>query len=183
MKEIYECREVDKCHLRTFRKTLSYLHPKYPEISKEQLKRVIKKILKDPPISREDLKRKNPVFANHFGAWMADLLENQDGCDGPRYFMVFIHVNSRYTAAYPLDGKTTEDLLQILQVFTSEFKCVSLNSDEEMAMVSKKVSELLESQKISQRVVLEQHHESLSIIDRFIRTLRGYEYCDGKITT
>ena len=39
-------------------------------------------------------------------------------------------------------------------------------------MVSKEVIEFLESKKISQRVVLEKHHESLSIIDRFIRTLR-----------
>ena len=164
-------RLIDKCHLRTFRKTWSFLHPKHPELTKEQLKRVIKKRLKDPQISGEDLKRMNPVFANHYGAWMTDLLENQADWS-PRYFMVFIHINSRYAAAYPLDGKSAEDLLQILQVFTNEFKCVSLSSDEEKAMVSNEVRRFLEAQKISQRVVLEQHHESLSIIDRFIRTLR-----------
>ena len=164
-------RLIDKCHLRTFRKTWSFLRTKHPEITKEQLKRVIKKRLKDPPISREDLKRMLPVFANHFGAWMVDLLENQEGWS-PRYFMVFIHVNSRFAVAYPLEGKKTEDLLQILKVFTDEFKCVSLSSDEEKAMVSKEVIEFLESKKISQRVVLEKHHESLSIIDRFIKTLR-----------
>ncbi len=132
---------------------------------------MIKKRLKDPLISREDFKRMLPVFANHFGAWMVDLLENQEDWI-PRYFMVFIHINSKYVVAYPLEGKRTIDLLQILKVFTDEFKCVSLTSDEEKAMISKEVTEFLASKKISQRVVLEQHHESLSVIDRFIRTLR-----------
>ena len=36
-------RLIDKCHLRTFRKTWSFLHPKHPELTKEQLKRVMKK--------------------------------------------------------------------------------------------------------------------------------------------
>ena len=97
-------RLIDKCHLRTFRKTWCFIHTKHPEITKEQLKRVIKKRLKDPQIIREDLKRMLPVFANHFGSGMVDLLENQEDWS-PRYFMVFIHVNSRYAVAYPADGK------------------------------------------------------------------------------
>ena len=165
-------RLVDETHLNTFRKVWKILHEDHPEITKEQLKRVLSKRLKDPWVNMKELKKQmNPVFANHFGAWMTDLLENQAGWE-PRYFMIFVHINSRYAAAYPLNGKTKEDLLGVLKTFVDEFKVVSLTSDEEKGLMSNLVRKFLEEKRISQRVVLEHQHESLSIIDRFIRTLR-----------
>ena len=160
---------IDKLHLKTFRQIYPHLQRTHPEVSKSQLRRVLKRRLKDPRLRQN--KYYNPIFANHYGAWMTDLLENQDGWD-PRYFMIFIHINSKYAEAYPTNSKSTDSILTILRDFVESHNVVSLTSDEEGALTSDRVREFLEDKKVSQRIVVEQQHTSLSTIDRFIRELR-----------
>jgi hypothetical protein len=50
----------------------------------------------------------------------------------------------------------------------------SLESDEEKSFVSSDVLSYLKKHKIDYYVITEQQHQSLPIIDRFIRTMRDY---------
>jgi hypothetical protein len=50
----------------------------------------------------------------------------------------------------------------------------SLESDEEKSFVSHKVLTYLKKNKIDYYIITEQQHQTLGIIDRFIRTMRSY---------
>lgn len=163
---------VDKLHFRSFNKIWEYLSNEYEDITRKQAKRVFDQRLKD--ITKTEKKHKkyfNPVFSTHTNAYLMDLLENQRGF-APKYWYIFININTRYAYAYPIERKTEKEILDVLKSFVENNNVNSLTGDDESAFSSKNTVEYLTNKKISLRIIQEQQHGALSIIDRFIRTLR-----------
>ena len=183
---------IHKLHYRTFEKIWPHVHEEHPEITEEQVKEVIRNFVKDPPKLNQK-KYFNKIFSDHPHAWMMDLLDNQGKYNKykqlqddiikesekeeskrtyPKFWYIFININTRFAVAYPLNDKSSRDIIEVLRNFISEHKCVSLTSDKESAFIAKETVKFLTDNNISQFIVLDEKHTSLSIIDSFIRHLR-----------
>ena len=175
-------------HIKSFDKVMPHVKEKYPDVTEKQVKDILKSFIKDP--ARLNSKRYyNKVFSDHPHAWMMDLLDNSGTTPiynnkyekefhematkkYPIYWYVFININTRFAAAYPLHNKNATEIIKVLQQFINEHKCVSLTSDKESAFISKQVTNFLTRHNISHYVVLYENHTSMSILDSFIRHLR-----------
>jgi hypothetical protein len=73
-----------------------------------------------------------------------------------------------------MENKTEGEILRCLKLFweDAKHKVVSIRCDEEAGLDTKLVNDWLEANKISAKSIRDQNHTSLSVIDRFIRTLR-----------
>ena len=180
-------RFIHKLHYRTFNKIWPHVQQYYPNATEEQVRAIIKSFVKDPP----KLKVKqyfNRIFSDHPHAWMMDLLDNAGKVDdyanretieakektkfSPRYWFIFININTRYAVAFPLAEKDKTQVKAALQMFLSAFKCSSLTSDKESAFIAPDVVSFLREHNVSQFIVSDNNHTSLSIIDSFIKHLR-----------
>jgi hypothetical protein len=90
----------------------------------------------------------------------------------PKFFVIFINVNTKYAYAYPTESKSAQSILSILKTFTSEVTVTGIVSDKESALRSQPVIDYLTSKNISLKLITEHRHTALGVIDRFIRTLR-----------
>ena len=188
-------RFIHKLHYRTFNKIWPHVHEQFPDVTEQQVKDIIKNFVKDPHKLKQE-KYYVPIFSDHPHAWMMDLLDNagqtpeynnkaeveakEMSKQYPLYWYIFININTRFVVAYPLMHKDTEHILAKLRKFISDYKCSSLTSDKESAFIDKRTSNYLKSQYISQFIVLEHNHTSLSVIDSFIRHLRDRNITNEK---
>ena len=93
---------IDKLHLRSFDKIWIHVKNEFnkedvnEKVSKEQLRRVMKKRIKDPvnEIKKNKKKFMNTIFSDHPYSYVLDILENQAGYT-PRFWMIFVNVNTR----------------------------------------------------------------------------------------
>ena len=114
----------------------------------------------------------NKVYSTAPNTWFHDLVDNGDYEDMPRYWHVFVGVNTRYMDAYPLQGKSNTDVQHSLQQFINKYHPEKLTSDQEPAFTSKSTCKLCSDNNVKLFVVTDQQHSSLGVIDRAIRTLR-----------
>ena len=143
MEDIDIDKAIDKTHLRSTKKIIEHIKKSYPDVTDEQVRRVIKTRPKDN--------------YKH---------------DVSRYYLVLININTRYAYALPVQNKRKETIKNVLQQFISEHKIKSIVCDNEGAFSSQDVLDLLTAHNISLRIITDKRHTALSIIDRFIRTLR-----------
>ena len=186
---------IQKLHYRTFNKIFPKVQENYPNATEEQVKQIIRNMIHDPK-KLDQRKYYNKIFSDHLHAWMMDLLDNKGQTPDynnkaekeavdmtkryPIYWFIFININTRYAVVYPIYHKTTAKILSVLQQFTQEHLCSSLTSDKESAFVSEQVSNYLKRNNISQYIVLDDNHTSLSIMDSFIRHLRDMNITNEK---
>jgi hypothetical protein len=87
---------------------------------------------------------------------------------------MFININTRYGYAYPIDDKGSATIISVLDKFLKEAdrKVVSLVADEESAWNSDAAEIWLKNHGVKLKMIDNERHSALGIIDRFIRTLR-----------
>ena len=135
------------------------------------------------------------IFSNSLNTWFHDLYDNSGRVlksDGgprdllsanakrtnnlsdhePRYWHIFIGTNNRYAVALPLNDKKASSIHKTLSEFINKYHPSKLTSDEESAFLERNNIELLKSNNVKMLTVSDKNHTTLSIIDRFIRTLR-----------
>ena len=190
---------IHKLHYRSFDKVWEHVHEKYgDEVTEQQVRDILAEFIKDP--SKYELRQQrqyyHKAFSQHPHAWMMDLLDNSGQTpdynnkaeaeakemtkETPLYWFIFININTRYVAAYPIYHKTTATILDVLRRFVSEHKCVSLKSDKESAFIADETTNFLKSQNVSQYIVTDNNHTSLTLIDSFIRHLRDLNTTNEK---
>ena len=113
----------------------------------------------------------NKIYSASPNCWFHDLLDNGKDCV-PRYWHVFVGVNTRYLDAYPLNSKSNQDVQQSLTQFINKYHPEKLTSDDESAFTSKSTCKLCDDNKVKLSIVQDKNHSSLGVIDRVIRTLR-----------
>ena len=111
------------------------------------------------------------VYSTAPNCYFHDLLDNGAG-NNPRYFHVFVGVNTRYLEAYPLNSKSNQDVQQTLLQFINNYHPEKLTSDDESAFTSKSTCDLCTRHHVKLYVIQDKNHSSLSVLDRVIRTLR-----------
>ena len=114
----------------------------------------------------------NKIYSPAPNCWFHDLLDNGSDTRSPRYWHIFVGVNTRYLDAYPLEGKSNDDVKQSLTWFINKYHPEKLTSDNESAFTSKATCKLCTDNNVRLFVITDKQHSSLSVIDRVIRTLR-----------
>ena len=111
---------IDSLHFNTFNKVKSVVKNRFPNIKDDHLRKVILKRLHDKRISKENKKiYQVKVFSPFPGAWMADIFDNLANHD-PRFWYIFINVNTRFAEAYPMQDKTKNTINNVLRVFVNK---------------------------------------------------------------
>ena len=147
-------------------------------MTKKEVREAIKKKFHDRHLKMTQKKPyMNRIFDPVIGCYFHDLLQQTgDRPEGyPHYFHVFIESNSRYAFAYPVDDKTEKTAEETLNKFISDNNgkpIVKLTSDGESAFDSNNFKEYCKSKNIFIRIIYDKSHNTLGLIDRFIRTLR-----------
>ena len=145
-----------------------------PTSDKKQIRKHIRKRL-------HDIKPKNSkayyyrIFSSSPHSYMHDLLENPKSDKiNPPYFHIFLNTNTRFAVAYPLQSKTSSSIHHSLKKFIETYHPSKLTSDSEPSFLSNENINLLKSSNVQQLIIqdLIHNHSSLSLMDRFIRTLR-----------
>lgn len=193
---------VRKSHYRTTRKVLKYwldnpnISAAAQALRQSDLKKIIEiakkqEMKKNKPRWFKEEKYFVPVFSIFRGQYQMDLLEQSSKVSNtitqvparmkncyPRYYLILINVNTRYAFAYPQLSKRTNDVINNFNLFLND-PIVSqgggvqhITCDDEKAFRSNAFLNLLQQQGIGIKFNTDQKHTTLSIIDRFIRTLR-----------
>lgn len=127
------------------------------------------------------------TFSRSRETYMHDIFVNGQGTGAgvPPYYHVFINVNTRKAYAYPLETKTTDDVIGTLKRFLGSVAgCVrKLISDAEPAFESDAFVDVCKKKNIDMQVNDEQNHKTLGIIDRFVRTIRDMHGTNKPINT
>ena len=116
-----------------------------------------------------------PIYSEHPNAYQFDTFVNGNAESDayPPYFLILINVNTRKAYAYPMKSKSSACVLASLKAFLSEVSTISaMTSDQDAAYLSETVLSFMKSNSIDYRTTEDHDHNRLSIINRFIRTLR-----------
>jgi hypothetical protein len=99
---------------------------------------------------------------------------NQTEREYPPFFFIAINTNTKYAYAYPMESKDKQECLRCLENLWEDtnHKLVSIVCDEEAGLDSKLVNDWATENKVSIKTILDQNHTSISVVDRFICTLR-----------
>ena len=117
-----------------------------------------------------------PIYSEHPGGFQFDTLI-QTSKAKPRYFLVFININSRVIHTYPMEFKNSESVLNALKQFLNDVPDVhSLTSDQDKAYLSNSITNLLLEHQIDHQTTLKNDHNRLGIINRVIKTLRDINH-------
>jgi hypothetical protein len=189
-------RLIDKSHLKSNKQVVAYVQERLPSASKETIiarnerKRQIRGKRLPKPIEKHYY---YPVYSNHLGGYQVDLLQSskqeakacvdeddtatgatQRAREYPPFFFIAINTNTKYAYAYDMKSKETSECLRCLKLLWEDtgHKVVSIRCDEEAGLDSNEVNQWAKANKVSIKTILDQNHTSLSVVDRFIRTLR-----------
>lgn len=174
-------RYISKQPFKSVTKLFPKVKSKFPYITRK----LFNMILKEQKIHdlgsaeiKNNTKYMNRIYNDYRRGWFYDIFDNKKK-GNPRYFLICIGGNDRYAAAYPLNTKSTKDVLSALKKFVSDEKVVSLTSDDESAFHSKEVLKFLDSNGVDVIIITESRHTGLGTLDRFVRTLRDMAETKG----
>jgi hypothetical protein len=111
-----------------------------------------------------------PIFSRIPGAYQFDTLINKGA--SPPYYLIFININTRKGYAYPMSSKNSKSVLRALEQFVSETTPRVLRSDQDSAYLSDDIRSFLKENNIGYTTTNDEDHNTLGIINRFIRTIR-----------
>jgi uncharacterized protein YdaU (DUF1376 family) len=190
-------RLIDKSHLSRDKQVVEYVQEHLPDASEEQI--IARNKRKRELRSSQDPKKITshyyyPVFSNHLYGYQVDLLQRSKEVKGhnepdeddeatgskqtmrdyPPFFFIAINTNTKYAYAYKLTSKSATEILRVLKLWWRDtgHKINSIRCDEEAGLDSHSVNAWFTRNKISVKSIVDQNHTSLSVVDRFIRTLR-----------
>jgi hypothetical protein len=94
---------------------------------------------------------------------------------GYKYILIIIDVFTRYVDCVMLKSKNIDDCIHALDIMLdfNKIKPEIIMSDSESAFLSQKFQDYLSSKNIIHDVVVLNDHKSLSVLDRFCRSLRS----------
>ena len=163
---------IDTLHFNTFKKVINKVKQQFPNTTELEVRNILKKRIHDKRISKDNKKiYQVKVFSKFPNSWMCDIYDNLAN-HNPRYWYIFININTRFAEAYPLTNKTKDDINIILRQFVNRYHPRKITSDEEAGLVADINIQYLKNNKCGLYIIQERNHSALSLIDRFIRTLR-----------
>jgi len=111
-----------------------------------------------------------PIYSERPNAYQFDTFVQKGD---PPYYLIIINVNTRKAYAYPMESKGSSAVLEALNSFKDSVTTISaMTSDQDAAYLSQPILSFMTENKIDYRTTEDHDHNRLSIINRFIRTLR-----------
>ena len=169
---------IDKLHIHSPDKLVKHLQKldQFKDITEEQVQEEInKRPLNSAPHAKHKEHYYYPYFSNHLHGWSMDLLEQsreRKRDDYPAFWLVMININTKYADAVPCESKTVAELAPKIEEMVNKHNIKSIVCDKEGAFMSDRVVKMLKDKDVSLKIVTDERHTALAVIDRFIRTLR-----------
>ena len=167
-------RAIDKTHLRDTKKIVPHVKAQIHDATDKEIETESATRPKDThPHSKKNYYY--PIFSSHQHGFMMDLLEQSSTRDKekyPKYYLMFININTKKAYAMPCESKRKDEINRLIKEFIKDVKVSTIQCDDEAAFSSDVVLQTLNESKIGLKVITEQRHTALAVIDRLIRTLR-----------
>jgi hypothetical protein len=167
---------IDSTHFKTFDKVRDHVQRELPNVTDDEIKAAIEERVKDRKPSRKVQKQYyKKIFSRMPNTYFHDLFDNTKDGD-PRFFHLFIGVNTRYGVAIPDEEKKGRTIMKSMRKFVEEFKPTKLTSDQEPAFSETNILEFLKANNVRVQFVKNNNHSSLRD-DRSIHTdVTRHEY-------
>ena len=174
---------IDAFPFKSLYKVYPEVKARFPNVKKKEVEAYLKSKPKDVvPKTNASLQRK--TYTNYIGGWQMDLLVSSkrqrtdrwvDGMNitGNRYYLLCININTRFIyASKAIASKNTSSVLPEIKTFVEKFKPLVIICDNEGAFTSNETVDYLIHNNVELKIITEQLHSSLGIINRACRTLR-----------
>ena len=174
---------IDNYPFKSLYKVWSEVKKRYPAVKKKDVNTYLSTRPKDI-VPKDNAKYNRKTFTNYIGGWQMDLLVStkrqnikhwHDGVNitGNRYYLLCININTRFIyASKAITNKNTATVLPEIKAFVEKHKPLVIFCDNEGAFTSGETVDYLVDKDVELKVITEQLHSSLGIINRACRTLR-----------
>ena len=174
---------IDSYPFKSIYKVWPEVKERYPNVKKKDVIEYLNSKPKDY-VPKDNNKYQRKTYTNYIGGWQMDLLvssKNQntskwrDGMNvtGNRYYLLCININTRFIyASDAIARKDVNTVLPEIKKFVEKYNPLVIICDNEGAFTSQATVEYLVDHDVELKVITEQLHSSLGIINRACRTLR-----------
>ena len=171
---------VDNLGFRSLDKVWRAVKERYPDVKKSDVKEYLESLgtQSTSEIKPKTMRAKmGKTYSAMLGAYQIDIF-----IFNRRYYLLAININTRYAyISSSIKNRSVHAVLPEIKTFVDKFKPTIISCDNEPAFVSKDTVDYLISKDIELRVITEQIHSALGIINRFCRTLRDMLFNSKKL--
>lgn len=172
---------INNLGFRSLDKVYKAVKEKFPDIKKSDVKEYLESLGAE---NKNELKPKTmrskmgKSYSAFIGGYQIDLFIYKR-----KYYLLAININTRYGyISKPIKNKSVHEVLPEIKIFVDKFKPQIISCDNEPAFTSKDTVDYLISKDIELRIITEQLHSSLGIINRFCRTIRDMLFKSKSLT-
>ena len=162
---------IDNLGFKSLDKVYKAVKERFPDIKRSDVKEYLESlgVESKSEVNSKTMKSKmGKSYSGIIGGYQIDIFIYKR-----KYYLLAININTKYGyISKSIKNKSVHAVLPEIKIFVDKFKPDSISCDNEPAFVSKDTVEYLISKDIELRVITEQIHSSLGIINRFCRTIR-----------
>ena len=162
---------IDNLGFKSLDKVYKAVKERFPDIKRSDVKEYLESLGVEskseinPKVMRSKMGKS---YSGIIGGYQIDIFIYKR-----KYYLLAININTKYGyISKSIKNKSVHAVLPEIKIFVDKFKPDSICCDNEPAFVSKDTVDYLISKDIELRVITEQIHSALGIINRFCRTIR-----------
>ena len=172
---------IDNLGFKSLDKVYKAVKERFPDIKRSDVKEYLESlgVESKSEINPKAMRSKmGKSYSGIIGGYQIDIFIYQR-----KYYLLAININTKYGyISKSIKNKSVHAVLPEIKIFVDKFKPDSISCDNEPAFVSKDTVEYLISKDIELRVITEQVHSALGIINRFCRTIRDMLFQSKNLT-
>ena len=158
---------IDNYPFKSLYKVWPIIKKQYPNVRKKDVEQYLSTKPKDV-VPKDNNRYNRKTFTNYIGGWQMDLFVLSK-----LYYLLCININTRFIyVSKAITNKNVEAVLPEIKAFVDKHKPLVIFCDNEGAFTSRDTVEYLVDKDIELKVVTEQLHSSLGILNRACRTIR-----------
>ena len=162
---------IDNLGFKSLDKVYKAVKERFPDVKRSDVKEYLESlgVESKSEINPKAMRSKmGKSYSGIIGGYQIDIFIYQR-----KYYLLAININTKYGyISKSIKNKSVHAVLPEIKIFVDKFKPDSISCDNEPAFVSKDTVDYLISKDIELRVITEQVHSALGIINRFCRTIR-----------
>ena len=172
---------IDNLGFKSLDKVYKAVKERFPDVKRSDVKEYLESlgVESKSEINPKAMRSKmGKSYSGIIGGYQIDIFIYQR-----KYYLLAININTKYGyISKSIKNKSVHAVLPEIKIFVDKFKPDSISCDNEPAFVSKDTVEYLISKDIELRVITEQVHSALGIINRFCRTIRDMLFQSKNLT-
>ena len=166
---------IDNYPFKSLYKVWPIIKKQYPNVRKKEVEQYLSTKPKDV-VPKDNNRYNRKTFTNYIGGWQMDLFVLSK-----LYYLLCININTRFIyVSKAITNKNVEAVLPEIKAFVDKHKPLVIFCDNEGAFTSRDTVEYLVDKDIELKVVTEQLHSSLGILNRACRTIRDMLDASGR---